>query len=161
MRIAILLLSGLLTAGAPACSKPSSSKGEGKGGGASGGAASAEAAARGFLEAAGRRDASAAMAFVMSEATCQAAPAPKRAECPEFVKKMRESIPRFIEQVPKGFAADQVKPGEGFPGMKGGDDVSFLQVTPRGGGEAIPVFVMQIDGRYYVMLPVKRKEKKG
>jgi len=150
--IVVLLAAGL--AGAPGCGKKS---GTGQPGVAkAGGATSVEAAARSFVEAAGRRDKAGVIRMLMSDAVCKAQP--KRAEaCHVYVKELLASVPEMLKAVPKGFAVERVelKP----MAASGGQNVKLAMVYPKGGGNPVPLMVMEHNKRFYVGLGIKTADK--
>jgi hypothetical protein len=120
------------------------------------GAATATDAARGFAEAAGRRDQAAMIRLLLNEAVCEAQPT-RREKCLAYVKDVRALVPQMAKEMPKGFTAGKVELKD-MAGA-GGQVVKLALVHPKGGGNPLPIMVMEHQGRYYVGVGVKKKVK--
>ncbi len=121
------------------------------------GGATAEAAVLRFVRAAAKRNLAAAKRALMTEAQCKHVPEKRRAECPDYVKRLHVAMPRNLQRVPRGFVPGKVTKDSKMPT---GAEVSFYRVISKDGDKSIPVVVMPVGGRFYVVVPVRMKNKK-
>lgn len=133
--------------GQPGVEKPAASK-------KAAGAGSVKAAAQGFVEAAGRRDKAGVIQMLLSDVVCKAQPARART-CREYVKELRKMVPEMMTGIPKGFTVERVEVKD-MPGA-GGQNVKLAMVHPKGGGNPVPLMVMEHDKRFYVGVGIKSK----
>ncbi len=153
----VVLLLGVALVMLPGCGKKS---GEGQPGvekkQKAAGAASAEAGAKGFVEAAGRRDQAEMARLLLGKAVCEAKPK-HRATCLTFVKEIRAMLPEMMKGIPKGFKAARVE----IKAMPGADaqNVKLALVHPKGGGNPLPLMIMEHEKRFYVGVGIKSKKQ--
>ncbi len=122
------------------------------------GAASVDGAARGLVEAAARRDQAGVIRLLMNDTVCEAQP-DMAAGCCKYVKALRAMVPEMLRGIPKGFQVARVEVKD-LPSA-GDKKVKLAMVHPKGGGNPVPLMVMEVRKRFYVGVGIKTEDRKS
>jgi hypothetical protein len=150
-----VVLLGVLLGAFPGCAKKS---GKGQPGveKKTAGAGSVEGAARGLVEAAARRDQVGVLRLLMNDTVCEAQP-DMAAGCRKYVKALRSMVPEMMRGVPKSFKVARVEVKD--LQSAGDKRVRLAMVHPKGGGNPVPLMVMEYRKRFYVGVGIKPDSK--